>query len=177
MDEIRLNSLMVAAQNGDPDAFGTLYIELRPWLFNLCCNWTKRANDADDLMHDVFLMAFRKRDRYIDRGQFLSWLYKVARRVWLDRVKRNRLKMTEIRDIAASKAASAECAAEITELAGLCQSIVSKMSSDRRETITRFVAGETLPSIAKSHNCPTPTAKSRLRLAREEVRRQLETIQ
>jgi RNA polymerase sigma-70 factor, ECF subfamily len=73
--------LMLRARDGDPDAMGRLATKYRGPLIRY---FHRRVGDrslAEDLTQDVFLRAYRYRDRYEPTAKFSTWLYSIASHV------------------------------------------------------------------------------------------------
>jgi RNA polymerase sigma-70 factor (ECF subfamily) len=72
--------LVVKAQQGDQQAFASLYEQYSP----LICRFLRRRVDGsdevvEDLTEDVFVKVYEKLDRYVERGlPFTAWLYRIA---------------------------------------------------------------------------------------------------
>jgi RNA polymerase sigma-70 factor, ECF subfamily len=69
---------------GDGTAFETLYQQHAPRLYNLAYRMAGTANDADDLLQDIFLLAYRKVGSYRGESSLGTWLYRLAMNHCLD---------------------------------------------------------------------------------------------
>ena len=78
---------MQRACQGDREAFATLVRHYqRPLL-----NFFRRCGvqtDAEDLVQQTFLRLYRYRDRYTPRAKLTTFLYLLARQVWIDEIRR-----------------------------------------------------------------------------------------
>jgi RNA polymerase sigma-70 factor (ECF subfamily) len=78
---------MAALQEGDADAFSVLYRRhikgLLNFFWRLC--WDKAL--AEDLTHDTILRVFRMAHQWEERAKFTTFLYRVARNLWIDHVR------------------------------------------------------------------------------------------
>ncbi len=73
------------AQNGDGEAFGRLYDQYAPALYRFIAVKVSTKQEAEDLMHEVFLSAWQKLPTFEEQGfPFGSWLYKIARNRTID---------------------------------------------------------------------------------------------
>jgi RNA polymerase sigma-70 factor (ECF subfamily) len=73
--------LMLRAKHGDPESMGRLAGKYRLPLLRF---FNRRVHDhslAEDLTQDVFLRAYRYRDRYEPTAKFSTWLYSIASHV------------------------------------------------------------------------------------------------
>ena len=65
----------------DMDAFEELVRRRRSGLVRFLTSFTQSAADADDLVQETFLRAYRNLANYDPRKPFLPWLYVIARRL------------------------------------------------------------------------------------------------
>jgi RNA polymerase sigma-70 factor (ECF subfamily) len=73
-------SLVEKAQKGDTEAFGALYDRHTERIYRFIFLKTGHRNDAEDLLHEVFLSAWRTLGGYETRSgvPVTSWLYRIA---------------------------------------------------------------------------------------------------
>jgi len=86
--------LMLAVKAGDPTAFEQLYRRYRDRLYAFLVRYTGDAAIAQDLFQETFLRVFRDRARYEPRAAFSTWLFTIARNLFLDSVKKTRIPRT-----------------------------------------------------------------------------------
>jgi RNA polymerase sigma-70 factor, ECF subfamily len=78
-------SLWAKARGGDPDAFGVLFGRHAKAIYNYFFRATADWAAADDLLSIVFLEAWRRRDKDLDEGYVLPWLFGIATNVLRNR--------------------------------------------------------------------------------------------
>lgn len=78
------SDLMTAVQQGDTGALDALYLRHHARLFSFLARWTGNAAAAEDLVQDAFLRLLRHPDRYLHQGDFIAWLYRIARNLAID---------------------------------------------------------------------------------------------
>ena len=66
------------ARSGDTDAFRTLVERHSRLVFGVAYRITGNESDADDVVQETFLRAYRRLDQFEDRANFGSWLYRIA---------------------------------------------------------------------------------------------------
>src|SRR5438445_3761480 len=63
---------------GDRDAFRVLVERHSRSVFRLAFRMTGNEHDAEDVVQETFLKAYRKLDAFEERAQFGSWLHRIA---------------------------------------------------------------------------------------------------
>src|SRR5438094_7528073 len=76
-------SLIAEARAGSPDALSALYLEHGAALFRLAYRLVRAREDAEDVVHDVFVGLTEALRRYEERGSLVGWLQRVTARVAL----------------------------------------------------------------------------------------------
>jgi RNA polymerase sigma-70 factor (ECF subfamily) len=74
-----LAALLVArAKAGDAQAFDALFRCYRRRIFALALHLSGSESDADDIVQDVFLRAYRALDEFEGRSEFFTWVYRLT---------------------------------------------------------------------------------------------------
>lgn len=89
MEEHRSEDELVAAvAAGDEAAFGALYDRFARPLYALGLRWLQDVEDAEELVNDTLIRAWRHADRFDPaRGRAGAWLFGIARHVATDRLR------------------------------------------------------------------------------------------
>jgi RNA polymerase sigma-70 factor, ECF subfamily len=66
------------AQEGDSDAFATLFHAHKARIYSVCLRMTNNAAEAEDLTQDAFLQVFRKIATFRGDSAFSTWLHRIA---------------------------------------------------------------------------------------------------
>lgn len=66
------------AQEGDAEAFATLFNAHKAKVYSLCLRMTSNTAEAEDLTQDAFLQVFRKLATFRGDSALSTWLYRVA---------------------------------------------------------------------------------------------------
>src|SRR5256885_9559166 len=82
------HSLLAAARGGDELAFQRLVEPYRHALQVHCYRMLGSTQDAEDLVQETLLRAWRALDRFEPRAQFQTWLYRIATHAFLAQLQR-----------------------------------------------------------------------------------------
>lgn len=75
------------ARSGDSDAFRVLVEQHSRNVFRLAFRMTGNENDAEDIVQETFLRAYKQLARYESRSSFGTWLYRIAANCSLDLIR------------------------------------------------------------------------------------------
>lgn len=93
------NKLIKEAQKGESECFGRLYDHYIPQIYRFVLMKINHRQEAEDLVHEVFLSAWQNLDSYSHQGfPFSSWLYQIARNKVIDHY-RLKKPMTQLEDV------------------------------------------------------------------------------
>lgn len=139
------------------------------------------AADAEDLTQEVFLVAHRRRLELSDIDSVRGWLYGIARRTASvrrrGRRRRRQREQRVVRDDPGVAPDQPDVLLEGAERASMIQRAVSMLSPAKREVFTLYYVEELSASdIGRALGLSPNTVHSRLRLARNDVRRRLEEM-
>lgn len=82
------NELIAAVAGGDEAAFGALYDRFARPLYALGLRWLQDIEDAEELVNDTLIRAWRQADRFDPTlGRAGAWLFGIARHVATDRLR------------------------------------------------------------------------------------------
>ncbi len=90
---------MRALRDGESDAIAWCYEQHADALLALAYRLTMSREDAEDIVHDVFVGLPRAMRNYDERGQFDSWLKRVTARVALMQMRRKADRRETPRDV------------------------------------------------------------------------------
>jgi|SRR5580658_10164972 RNA polymerase sigma-70 factor (ECF subfamily) len=75
------------ARSGDSDAFRLLVEQHSRAIFRLAYRMTGNEEDAEDVVQETFLRAYRQINRYEARSSFSTWLFRIASNCSLDLIR------------------------------------------------------------------------------------------
>ena len=83
-------ALVTRAREGDQDAFRLLVERHSVRLFQLAFRMTGNEQDAEDLVQETFLRAYKQLNRFQSRAGLGTWLYRIAANCSLDLLRRQK---------------------------------------------------------------------------------------
>lgn len=178
-DESHLVNL---ARSGDRDAFGQLYRQHAPGVFNLVLRMLGNADDAEDVKQEVFLRAHRSLSRFKGNAKFSTWLYRIATNLSLDELRRRKPSIS-IDQLSGDSGwepvdGSADANPErLLQRKAACEAVQAALLAMpphyRILVVLRHIEGLSYEEIAEVVGCSVNALNVRLHRARESFRRAL----
>jgi RNA polymerase sigma-70 factor (ECF subfamily) len=86
------DSVIKSAQEGNREALKFLYEENKKKIFSLAYQYTRNAEDAEDILQDTFIKAYRSLHRFDiqDGNSFSPWLCRIGINCSIDYLRRNK---------------------------------------------------------------------------------------
>jgi RNA polymerase sigma-70 factor (ECF subfamily) len=166
-----------------PDAFQRLVEREVDPVFRLAYRILGNSQDAEDVVQDTFVIAYRSIDTFRGEGSIGAWLRSIAARLAVRHATRRSsapsvdvLEM-ELSDTQAVPGISGPLAGVLSdERAAAIRHAIALLPEGQREVIAlRFFGELTLPEIAETTGRPLPTCKSHLRRGLVRLRDTLRT--
>jgi RNA polymerase sigma-70 factor (ECF subfamily) len=150
------------------DAIAELYGRYGADLFRLAYRLTGTKEDAEDVLHDVFVGLPEKLERYEERGRLDAWLRRVTARVALMRLRSGRRRPTiQLESVDASSDSSREPQLDL-------QAAVDALPSHLRSVLVlKEIEGYSHAEIADMLGISAITSRVRLLRAMRKLRRTL----
>ena len=172
------SDLVERLRGGDRDALATLYDRYSRLAFGLAYRIVGEAADAEDVVQESFLALWRRADRLDPgRGTVRPYLLTIVHRRAVDVLRRRSGRPVRALDLMEPLPATAPDPIELASLAedrALVRRALQELPSDQRQAIQLvYFGGLTVAEMAQQEEIPVGTAKSRLRLALERMRRSL----
>lgn len=79
---------------GDAQAFGVLVTRYQDFIFTIVLRMVKIREEAEEVAQDAFVKAFESLSSFRGESKFSSWLYSIAYRKALDRIRKNKKSKT-----------------------------------------------------------------------------------
>ena len=162
-------SLVLAARDDQPGALRELLDEWVPVVLQWCYRLSGPRVDAEDAAHDVMEIVIQKLHTLRDPARFRSWLYGISRRV----IMRHRSRAWVRRVVSLeSSFLTPDREAQISQTGRQVQMALEKLPHSQREVLVLHELEErSVTEVAELLGVPVGTVKSRLRLARQRMRR------
>ena len=174
-------TFVTQAAAGSREAFDELVRRYRRPLYGLVRALTGGDDDAEDLVQDVFVRAFRAVQGFRGDSAFKSWLYRIAVNVVHTHVQKRRT-----RDAFAGARAVDAASNDVPGGDNLEETVVRRQAIERALAslpeqlrvlvVLRDVQGLKYDEIAKIVKSPRGTVESRLFRARQQLRPMLESL-
>jgi len=80
--------------DGDSNAYGSLVIRHQDYIFNVVIKMLRNREEAEEIAQDTFIKAYEVLASFKGEAKFSTWLFKIAYRKSLDRIKMNKRSAT-----------------------------------------------------------------------------------
>jgi len=155
---------------GDNDAYRILFESSYKRVFSVVARLVDRRDDAEDLVQEAYIQAYRKLGSFQHRSSFATWVCGIA--VNLVRKKAGRANREVVLPLDADIAGDEEL--DQGDLEDLVRSAVLELPEKQQQVvILRFYEGLSHKEIANELGCPLKTVGSRLHHAVKALREKL----
>ncbi|MCC3373742.1 RNA polymerase sigma factor [Cohnella sp. REN36] len=171
--------LVHEARNGDEEAFSFLFKSFARMVQSVAFRIVRDEQIAQDLMQEVFITAFNKLDSLINGEKIESWLYTMTKRKSIDwlRCKHRQPFIQHDRFEEFSNSYSTEDEYLRKELVlSVKEALLRLDRSHRAAVILHDIRGYTAKEIGLMMRESTNTIDSRIRRARQKLRKVLEPV-
>ena len=176
------------ARSGDSEAFRQLVERHSRSVYKVAFRVTGRAEDAEDVVQETFLKAYRQLDRFEERASFGTWLHRIAWNCSVDllraRPKREQAEETDtLEQLGSSSNATATSSASPTperlmasaEVSDRIKLAMGRLSPlERAAFVMRHYEGRTIDEISRALDIRENAAKHSIFRAVRKMRVALE---
>jgi RNA polymerase sigma-70 factor (ECF subfamily) len=168
------------ARAGDADAFRALVERHSRPLFRLAFRMTGNEQDAEDIVQESLLRAYRQLGKFDERASFGTWLYRIAVNCSLDLVRARKRRMEQVDDpfpSLASPGPGPERMAMSGETRERIEMAMSRLSvPERTAFVLRHFEGMCIGDVSRILGCQPSAAKHSVFRAVQKLRRALEPL-
>jgi len=179
--------LVTRARTGDTGAFQVLVERHSRPLFRLAYRMTGNQQDAEDVVQDSFLRAYKQLARFDERASFGTWLYRIAVNCELDlvrsRKRRNELMTPEDSEMddPILSLPSHDPAPDRIAMSGevrdrVAEAMTELSASERTAFVLRHFEGMCIEEVSQVLGCQPGAAKHSVFRAVQKLRRALEPL-
>ena len=168
--------------SGDESAFSALVQKYQKSVHALAWRKVQDFQLAEEITQDAFLQAYRKLATLKNPSQFAGWLYVITNRLCNDWFRREKMTMQSLEttsEVALEKAAYSHYISEQREESAaehrreIVKKLLDKLPESERTVVTLYYLGEmTTEAISKFLGVSVNTIKSRLRRARQRLKKE-----
>jgi RNA polymerase sigma-70 factor (ECF subfamily) len=176
--------LIAQCLQGEAAAFGVLVVRYQDRLYNTVYRLVDNADDAHDIVQDVFLSAFQSLDSFKGDSLFFTWLYRIAFNTAISHKRKRRMALSinaarngegGIDPLDESDSVRPGHALEQAEQERRIRKALNQLSPEHRAVlILKDMEGQKYEVMAEILEVPIGTIRSRLHRARTELRELLE---
>jgi RNA polymerase sigma-70 factor (ECF subfamily) len=168
MDATEGAAVLARARQGDSEAFRALVEQHSRSVFRLAYRMTRNEQDAEDVVQESFLRAYRQLGRFESRANFGTWLYRIVANCSVDLMRSKQARHDQVRgeslDAAAEMPASdtpgPERLARSAEVERRVREALDTLSPLERAAFTlRHYEGRSIDEISKTLGLGTSAAK------------------
>ena len=175
------------ARAGDADAFRVLVERHSRPLFRLAYRMTGNEEDAEDVVQDSLLRAYRQLKNFDERATFRTWLYRITVNCSIDLVRSRKRRLESaggadpalddpIQSLPATSPTPDRLAMS-TEARGRIETAMQKLSaSERTAFVLRHFEGMCIDEVSRVLGCEPGAAKHSVFRAVRKLRRALEPL-
>ncbi|MCE9559646.1 MAG: sigma-70 family RNA polymerase sigma factor [Armatimonadetes bacterium] len=149
---------------GDETALNYLITRHRARLIRVAANILRDAHEAEDVAQEAFIRGFRELKNLRDDRAFAGYLYRIAVRICMDRLRSRKPSQAEFDAGTSDKGNQVENRVVI-------QKLLAELTPELRATLVlREIEQFSYEEVAEAMKVPVGTVRSRLHTARERFR-------
>jgi RNA polymerase sigma-70 factor, ECF subfamily len=178
---------LAQALAGDRDAFRVLVERHSRSLFRLAYRMTGNEHDAEEVVQEAFLRAYRRLDKFESRANFGTWVYRIAVNCSLDLLRKRRPQEAQpVAEDASDSDPVAEIAANDPtpdrlalsgEIGKRVQGAMTKLSPmERAAFVMRHCDGFSIGEIGRALGLGTNATKNSVFRAVQKLRHELQPL-
>ena len=185
MDAIDRSAVLARAQGGDNEAFQALVEQHSRRVFQLAFRMTGNEQDAEDVVQESFLRAYKQLGRFEARANFGTWLYRIVANCAIDSIRARRSRQGQVAGEpgdqiladAQTPAPNPERLAASGQMRRQVEAALDGLSALERAAFTlRHFEGRSIDEIGRTLNLNTSATKHSIFRAVKKLRTVLEPL-
>jgi RNA polymerase sigma-70 factor (ECF subfamily) len=175
------------AKAGDADAFRVLVERHSRPLFRLAFRMTGNEQDAEDIVQDTFLRAYRRIEKFDERASFGTWLYRITVNCSLDLVRARKRRSEQsgpanpemddlIQSLPSTGATPDRMAMSGEARQRIAEAMEELSASERTAFVLRHFEGMCIDEVSRVLGCRPGAARHCVFRAVQKLRRALEPL-
>ena len=169
----RLPGRLVTLDDGLEREFEVRLSESATLAFRVAFSVLRQREDAEDVAQEAFAKAYRSFAQLRDRARFRAWLVRMTWRLALDRQRSNRRRIVRESVSLDGPRLALDSAAARERTEGLWMAIEALPEKLRLVIVLAAIEGHDIREVATLLGVPEGTVKSRLFLARKQLKERL----
>ncbi len=168
--------ILVAAGNGDMDAFRQIYDQYAKFVYNVALRMVRHPEDAQEIAQDVFLLVHRKLKDFRFESSFKTWLYRITVNTTMNAIKRRKKFKTNEVPFDSELERPSTMSDHVQDLMDkeyfgtVTNVLLEQLNPDQRMCVVlRNMHGLSYEEIAETLDININTVRSRLKRAREKL--------
>jgi RNA polymerase sigma factor (sigma-70 family) len=170
--------IVFAARRGDQEAFRDLYEAYREPVWRLINALVGDPVQAQDILQNVFLKAFRGLAGFRFQSCLLTWIYRIARNECLNHLRKRDAELLPLASIVGGRAeidGTRVSDAQQARRAALRDAVLQLPFKMREVIVLKYMEDLSYKEMSRVLGCPTGTVASRLARALAELESRLRT--
>ena len=168
MDATESATVLARARQGDSEAFRALVERHSRSVFRMAYRMTGNEQDAEDVVQESFLRAYRQLGRFESRANFGTWLYRIVANCSVDLMRSKQARhdqargesLDEAAEMPATDSPTPERMAQSAEIETRVQTALAALSPLERAAFTlRHYEGRSIEEISGTLGLGTSAAK------------------
>ncbi|MDF2820006.1 MAG: polymerase [Clostridiales bacterium] len=90
MDSDQIEDILEIVRNGNKQEYSKIVVNFQKQLFYYVFCIVNNTQDAEDILQETFVIAFNKLNQYRRHTSFSAWLYRIAKNLSLDTLKKRK---------------------------------------------------------------------------------------
>ena len=168
MDATEAAAVLARARQGDSEAFRALVERHSRSVFRLAFRMTGNEQDAEDVVQESFLRAYRQLGRFESRANFGTWLYRIVANCSVDLMRSKQARhdqargesLDDVMEMPAADVPGPERMAQSAEIQRRVEHALDGLSPLERAAFTlRHYEGRSIEEISSALGLGTSAAK------------------